>query len=62
MLYRVAEANSYLVITGAGIEKLRIRKKSWVYPFQKVLCIFLFVWTPCTPFSQSLTKFSVGRL
>ncbi|KAK4991966.1 hypothetical protein LTR66_006400 [Elasticomyces elasticus] len=55
MLYRVAEANSYLVIAGAGIEKLRIRKKSWVYPFHRCMTISI------TPFDftmslQAMTK------
>lgn len=34
-MYQVAEANEYLVITGAGIEDVRIVKKAWVWPFQK---------------------------
>lgn len=29
--YHVAEPNSYLVITGAGIEKVQIKKKAFVY-------------------------------
>lgn len=36
MWYHVAEANSYLAITGMGIEKVSIKKKAMVYPFQKV--------------------------
>ncbi|RKP09470.1 hypothetical protein THASP1DRAFT_14201 [Thamnocephalis sphaerospora] len=35
MSYRVSAANQYLVITGAGISDVRLRKKSWVWPFQK---------------------------
>lgn len=34
--YHVAEPNSYLVITGAGVKGLRLAKKALVYPFQKV--------------------------
>lgn len=36
MWYHVSEPNSYLAITGAGIDKVQIAKKSFVYPFQKV--------------------------
>lgn len=35
-MYHVAEPNSYLVITGVGIDKVQIRKKAFVFPFQKV--------------------------
>lgn len=35
MVYRIAEANEYLVITGAGIEDVRIVKKAWVWPLQR---------------------------
>ena len=34
--YHVSEPNSYLAITGAGIENVRIVKKAVVFPFQKV--------------------------
>ncbi|KAF8464480.1 hypothetical protein BDZ91DRAFT_795719 [Kalaharituber pfeilii] len=46
--YHIAEPNTYLVITGAGIEGLRITKKAWVKPWQKVQKISL------TPFDFSL--------
>jgi flotillin len=38
MLYRyiIADANEYLVITGAGIPDLRICKKALVMPWQRV--------------------------
>jgi flotillin len=36
MRYYIASANEYLVITGAGIDDLRICKKALVYPWQKV--------------------------
>ena len=36
MAFHVSEPNSYLAITGAGIENVRIVKKGFVYPFQKV--------------------------
>lgn len=35
MGYNVSDANSYLVITGGGIEDIKICKKAWVYPWQK---------------------------
>ena len=34
MMYQVSDANSYLVITGGGIEDVKIVKKAWVYPWQ----------------------------
>ena len=34
-MYQIAEANEYLVITGAGIEDVRIVKKAWIWPLQK---------------------------
>jgi flotillin len=36
MRYYIASATEYLVITGAGIDDLRICKKALVYPWQKV--------------------------
>ncbi|KAL4592340.1 hypothetical protein LXL04_005331 [Taraxacum kok-saghyz] len=33
-MYRVASASEYLVITGFGIEDVKIAKKAWVYPGQ----------------------------
>ncbi|KAL8748951.1 MAG: hypothetical protein Q9184_007007, partial [Pyrenodesmia sp. 2 TL-2023] len=35
MGYHVSDANSYLVITGGGIEDIKIVKKAWVWPWQK---------------------------
>ncbi|KAL9591243.1 MAG: hypothetical protein Q9179_007919 [Wetmoreana sp. 5 TL-2023] len=35
MGYNVSDANSYLVITGGGIEDIKIVKKAWVWPWQK---------------------------
>ncbi|KAF2853916.1 hypothetical protein T440DRAFT_293491 [Plenodomus tracheiphilus IPT5] len=46
--YHVAEPNSYLVITGIGIEKVLIKKKAFVMPFQKVSKISI------TPFDFSM--------
>jgi hypothetical protein len=34
--YYIADANEYLVITGAGIEDIRIAKKAFVMPWQHV--------------------------
>lgn len=34
--YAIAHANEYLVLTGAGIEDLRICKKAIVMPWQRV--------------------------
>ena len=36
MGYNVSDANSYLVITGGGIEDVKICKKAWVWSWQKV--------------------------
>ncbi|KAF2173801.1 hypothetical protein M409DRAFT_35123 [Zasmidium cellare ATCC 36951] len=49
MWYHVSEPNSYLAITGAGIDKVQIAKKSFVYPFQKVTKISI------TPFDFSMS-------
>jgi flotillin len=35
MVYNIADANEFLVITGFGIEDVRITKKAWVWPFQR---------------------------
>ena len=48
MWYNIAEANEYLVITGAGIDDVRIIKKAFVYPWQKVARISV------SPFDFSL--------
>nr|GEV63414.1 hypothetical protein [Tanacetum cinerariifolium] len=34
IMYRVAKASEYLVITGYGIDDVKIAKKSWVFPGQ----------------------------
>ncbi|OKL61000.1 hypothetical protein UA08_03672 [Talaromyces atroroseus] len=47
MGYHIATANEYLVITGAGIDDLRICKKAFVYPWQKVCIAFPHVYV-CT--------------
>ena len=49
MWYHVSEPNSYLAITGAGIDKVKITKKAWVYPMQKVRKISI------TPFDFSMS-------
>lgn len=33
--YRVADANSYIVITGGGIDEVKIAKKALVMPWQR---------------------------
>lgn len=33
--YKVANADEYLAITGAGIKDIKIVKASWILPFQK---------------------------
>jgi len=35
MVYSIADANEYLVITGYGVEDVKITKKAWVWPFQR---------------------------
>ncbi|TKA51475.1 hypothetical protein B0A49_10740 [Cryomyces minteri] len=49
MWYNVAEPNSYLVITGAGVRTAKIEKKALVLPFQRVTKISI------TPFSFSMS-------
>ncbi|KAK4613369.1 Flotillin-like protein 1 [Fulvia fulva] len=49
MWYHVSEPNSYLVVTGAGIERVRLAKKCFVYPMQKVTKISI------TPFDFSMS-------
>lgn len=46
--YHIAEPSNYLVITGAGIDTVRITKKAWIKPWQKVQKISV------TPFDFSL--------
>jgi flotillin len=48
MWYHVSEPNSYLAITGVGIDNVRITKKSFIMPFQKVTKISI------TPFDFSM--------
>ena len=48
MWYHVSEPNSYLAVTGVGIDNVRITKKSFVMPFQKVTKISI------TPFDFSM--------
>ncbi|MCJ1419608.1 hypothetical protein MMC32_005963 [Xylographa parallela] len=33
--YHVSDANSYIVVTGGGVEDVKIVKKAWVHPWQK---------------------------
>ncbi|GAB7348368.1 hypothetical protein MBLNU459_g6807t1 [Dothideomycetes sp. NU459] len=47
--YHVSEPNSYLVITGANVDTVLIKKKAFVMPFQKVTKISI------TPFDFSMT-------
>ena len=56
--YHVAEPNAYLVITGVGINQVLIRKKAFVYPFQKVSKISI---TPFD-FSMSLQAMTIEKL
>ena len=35
MLYQIAEASSFLVVTGGGVEDIKVCKKAWIYPWQK---------------------------
>ncbi|KAF2753691.1 hypothetical protein EJ05DRAFT_168655 [Pseudovirgaria hyperparasitica] len=58
MWFHVAEPNSYLVITGAGISKVKLEKKALVLPFQKVSKISI---TPFD-FSMSLHAMTVEKL
>ncbi|KAF2724248.1 hypothetical protein K431DRAFT_154689 [Polychaeton citri CBS 116435] len=49
MWYQVSEPNSYLAVTGAGIDNVKIVKKCFVLPFQKVAKISI------TPFDFEMT-------
>ena len=49
MWYHVSEPNSYLAVTGVGVEKVRIVKKCFVFPFQKVTKLSI------TPFDFSMS-------
>ncbi|KAL1224251.1 Flotillin-like protein 2 [Cardamine amara subsp. amara] len=46
-MYRVAKASQYLAITGAGIEDIKLSKKSWVFP-----------WQSCTVFDVSPVNYT----
>ncbi|KAF7190569.1 Flotillin-like protein 3 [Pseudocercospora fuligena] len=49
MWYHVSEPNSYLAVTGAGIENVIIAKKKFIMPFQKVTKLSI------TPFDFSMS-------
>ncbi|ETI26484.1 hypothetical protein G647_03261 [Cladophialophora carrionii CBS 160.54] len=48
MWYHISDANEYLVVTGAGVDDVRIVKKAFVYPWQRVARISV------SPFDFSL--------
>lgn len=56
--YHVSEPNSYLAVTGAGIEAVRIVKKCFVFPFQKVTKISIMPFD----FSMSLQAMTSEKL
>jgi flotillin len=58
MSYHISEANEYLVVTGAHIDDVRVVKKAFVYPWQKVARISV---TPMD-FSLNLQAMSVEKL
>lgn len=58
MRFCISEANEYLVVTGAGIEDVRVVKKAVVYPWQKVARISV---TPMD-FSLNLQAMSIEKL
>jgi len=58
MRYYIADANEYLVITGAGIEDIRIAKKAFVMPWQHCAKISV---SPFD-FSLSLQAMTVEKL
>ena len=58
MWYHISEANEYLVVTGAHIEDVRVVKKAFVYPTQKVARISV---TPMD-FSLNLQAMSIEKL
>jgi len=47
--YKVSDANSYIVVTGGGIEDVKIVKKAWVWPYQKSATISI------SPFDFEIT-------
>ena len=58
MWYHISEANEYLAVTGAHIEDVRVVKKAFIYPWQKVARISV---TPMD-FSLNLQAMSVEKL
>jgi flotillin len=58
MRYCISEPNEYLVITGAQIEDVRVVKKAFVYPWQKVTRISV---TPID-FPLNLQAMSIEKL
>ena len=58
MWYHISEANEYLVVTGANIDDVRVVKKAFVYPWQKVARISV---SPMD-FSLNLQAMSVEKL
>jgi flotillin len=48
MWYHISDANEYLVVTGAGVDDVRIVKKAFIYPWQRVARISV------SPFDFSL--------
>ena len=53
--YHVADANSYITVTGYGIDDVRIVKKTVVWPFQKASTISI------SPFDFSITLQAMTR-
>ena len=47
--YKVADANSYIIVTGYGIDDVKLVKKGLVFPFQKSMTISI------SPFDFSIT-------
>lgn len=58
MHYAVADPNSYLVLTGLNIDGISIRKKAFVWPFQKVTKISI---SPFD-FSMQLQAMTIEKL
>ena len=58
MWYYISEPNSYLAITGGGIETVRIVKKAFVMPWQKVSACSA-CHSPCIDLTACL--FDLGR-
>ena len=58
MWYQISEPSEYLVITGAGVEDVRVVKKAFVYPWQRCTRISV---TPMD-FSLNLQAMSMEKL